>query len=89
MTGDTRGGPPTYFSWAKDGRQLINSSTFRISIGVNLTEPLHSRYTHGVYASTLTVIGRQPGTYSYTVGNRLTTPVLRSSIHIVGMQFGK
>jgi hypothetical protein len=82
LVGETSGGPPTTYTWTRNGITLINSSQYRISISVDLDRP--DRYTNARYISTLTVTGSYPGVYEYSVRNRATS-TLADSIDIEGM----
>jgi hypothetical protein len=49
---------------------------------VNGSNP--ARFRESIYVSTLTVTGRYPGVYGYTVGNRATPTTLRNTFTIEG-----
>jgi hypothetical protein len=85
LVGESSGGPPTTYTWTRNGITLINSSQFRISILVDLDRS--DRYMNACYISTLTVTGSYPGVYEYSVGNRATS-TLADSIDIRGMYVG-
>ena len=79
LAGDTDGGPPETYTWTRNGAPITNNDSFSISIGVNgVTDP--SAYDNSRYRSTLTVTGRLPGVYQYSVSNRATPNTLTSSI---------
>ena len=83
LAGDTEGGPPETYTWTRNGAPITNGGSFSISIGVNgVTDP--SAYDNSRYRSTLTVTGRLPGVYQYSVSNRATSNTLTSSINIEG-----
>ena len=83
LAGDTEGGPPEIYTWTRNGAPIINGGSFSISIGVNnVTDP--SAYDKSRYRSTLTVTGRLPGVYQYSVSNRATPNTLTSIINIEG-----
>ena len=83
LAGDTEGGPPETYIWTRNGAPITNGGSFRISIGVNgVTDP--SAYDRSRYRSTLTVTGRLPGVYQYSVSNRATPNTLTSNINIEG-----
>ena len=73
LFGDTSGGPPTTYTWTRNGQVITNSSSYSISIQLN--EDIMDEYTRfqdSHYRSTLTVTGRLPGVYQYSVTNRAT-----------------
>ena len=83
LAGDTEGGPPETYNWTRNGAPITNGGSFSISIGVNgVTDP--SAYDNSRYRSTLTVTGRLPGMYQYSVSNRATSNTLTSNINIEG-----
>ena len=82
LAGDTEGGPPETYTWTRNGALITNNDSFSISIGVNgVTDS--AAYDNSRYQSTLTVTGRLPGMYQYSVTNRATTNTLTSNINIV------
>ena len=83
LAGDTEGGPPETYTWTRNGAPITNNESFSISIGVNgVTD--QSAYDDSRYRSTLTVTGRLPGVYQYSVSNRVTSNTLTSNINIEG-----
>ena len=83
LAGDTEEGPPEAYTWTRNGAPITNGGSFSISIGVNgVTDP--SAYANSRYRSTLTVTGRLPGVYQYSVSNRATNNTLTSNITIEG-----
>ena len=81
LAGDTEGGPPETYTWTRNGASITNNGSFSISIGVNnVTDP--STYENSRYQSTLTVTGRLPGVYQYSVSNRAMPNTLTSNINI-------
>ena len=83
LAGDTEGGPPETYTWTRNGAPITNNDSFSVSIGVNgVTD--QSAYTNSRYRSTLTVTGRLPGVYQYSVSNRATSNTLTSNINIEG-----
>ena len=83
LAGDTEGGPPETYTWTRNGVSITNNDSLSISIGVNgVTDP--SAYDNSRYRSTLTVTGRLPGVYQYSVSNRATPNTLISNINIEG-----
>ena len=79
LYGDTRGGPPTTYTWTRDGQIITHGGQYNISIAVNETVYHESRYR-----STLTVTGYLLGDYRYTVTNRATTTIKTTAITIEG-----
>ena len=83
LAGDTEGGPPETYTWTRNGAPITNGGSFSISIGVNgVTDS--STYANSRYRSTLTVTGRLPGVYQYSISNRATSNTLTSNINIEG-----
>jgi hypothetical protein len=82
LVGETSGGPPTTYTWTRDGVEITDSSPFSISL--SLTSDDAMRYMDAPYESTLTVRGRYPGVYEYGVTNRATTSTITNSINIEG-----
>jgi hypothetical protein len=80
LVGETSGGPPTTYTWTRDGVEITNSSSFSISL--SLTRDDAMRYMDALYESTLTVRGRYPGVYEYGVTNRAATSTITNSITI-------
>ena len=81
LAGDTEGGPPENYTWTRNDAPITNNDSFSISIGVkNITDP--DTYTNSRYRSTLTVTGRLPGVYQYSVSNRATN-ILTSDTNII------
>jgi hypothetical protein len=91
LIGDTRGGPPTTYTWTKDGVEITNSSSVSISLSLNtvLVEPPtdenRAACLASLYRSTLTVTGVFPGVYQYSVSNRATTTPRTSSCYVEGI----
>ena len=82
LAGDTEGGPPENYTWTRNGAPITNGGSFSISIGVNgVTDP--RAYENSRYRSTLTVTGRLPGVYQYSVSNRATNNITTSIINII------
>ena len=82
LFGDTSGGPPTTYTWTRNGQVISNNASYSISIQVN--EDTTARFRESHYRSRLTVTGRLPGVYHYTVSNRATI-VRNSNITIEGI----
>ena len=83
LFGESTGGPPTTSYWTRNNVTITNNSTFSISI--SFTGPFNDDgYSAANYQSTLTVTGRQPGTYWYTVSNRRTTGVRTALVLVDG-----
>ena len=86
LVGKSTGGVPVGAWWSRNNELLSNTIShphIRISEPVlNESSPL--RYTHGLYFSTLTIIGKLLGTYEYTVTNRVTWPEKVGAIILEG-----
>ena len=67
LSGVSSGGPPTTYIWKKNRFEIRNGTTYTIEIQILdfSTRSLEA----GIYVSRLTVRGRFPGVYSYSVGN--------------------
>ena len=83
LVGDTEGSPPETYTWTRNGAPITNNDSFSISIGVNNVTDPHA-YSNSRYRSTLTVTGKLPGMYQYSVSNRATPNTLTSNINIEG-----
>ena len=77
LVGDTSGGPPTSYTWTRYGVEVTDGGPFSISLSLNESNP--RRFMDSLYVSTLTVTGRYPGVYGYSVTNRAST-----ALHIFG-----
>ena len=64
LLGATSGGPPTTYTWTRNGQVITNSASYSISIQV---ERSNAGFQNIRYRSTLTVTGRLPGVYQYSV----------------------
>jgi hypothetical protein len=91
LVGETSGGPPTTYTWTRDGVEITNSSSDSISLSLN-TVPMEPdtpenriAYLGSLYRSTLTVTGIFPGVYQYSASNRATATPSTESFNIEGM----
>ena len=82
LIGETRGGPPTLYTWTRNAVQITSNSSFSISISVKSSAV--ERFRESVYVSTLVVRGNLPGVYQYSVTNRATTNSRDGSFSIEG-----
>ena len=82
LLGTTSGGPPTTYTWTRNGQVITNSASYSISIEVD-----HSPdgFQNSRYRSTLTVTGRLPGVYQYSVTNRVTSGMVNDTFTIESM----
>ena len=86
LLGATSGGPPTTYTWTRNGQVITNSASYSISIQVERTI---AGFQDSRYRSTLTVTGRLPGVYQYSVTNRATsgmvtdTLTIKSKTHVI------
>ena len=87
LFGDTSGGPPTTYTWTRNGQVITNNATFSISIQVNEGIALPTRFEESHYRSTLTVTGRLPGVYQYSVTNRATPGMVTGTFIIDGNDY--
>ena len=83
LVGETGGGPPTTYNWARNGVNITEGGPFSISLSLNESCP--RRFVDSLYVSKLTVTGRYPGVYGYSVTNRATQTIVRSVFAIEGM----
>ena len=81
LFGDTNGGPPTTYTWTRDGQVITNNASYSISIQVRSDS---TAFQESLYRSTLTVTGRLPGVYLYTVTNRATPSMMADQMNIEG-----
>ena len=87
VVGDTEGGPPETYTWTRNGANITDGDPFSISIGVNgVTDP--RAYYNSRYRSTLTVTGRLPGVYQYSVSNRATNNTLTANVSLHYSEYG-
>ena len=71
VVGETSGGPPTSYTWTRNGVEITDGGPFNISLSLKESSP--RRFRDSLYVSTLTVTDRYPGVYGYNVTNRATT----------------
>lgn len=88
---DTSGGPPSTYTWTRDGAEITDGGPFSISIAVNTVvtrltpdERTRDAYQQARYRSTLAVNGIHPGVYRYSVTNRATPNMVADTINIEG-----
>ena len=79
LAGATLGGRPSFYVWTKDGASIRNSTYF--SIGQDYSR---TRYLI-IYVSMLTVKGRFPGVYAYTVRNERESGYITANINLTSM----
>ena len=84
LFGNTSGGPPTTYTWTRNGQVITNNATYSISLQVDIS---HTRFQNSHYRSTLTVTGRLPGVYQYSVTNRATSGMVTDQITIEGPNY--
>ena len=75
----TSGGPPTTYTWTRNGLVITNSASYSISIQV---ERSNAGFQNSRYRSTLTVTGRLPGVYQYSVTNRAASGMVTGTFTI-------
>ena len=81
LVGNTIGGPPTTYSWRRNGQEITNNGSYNISLMLDDSQPLHQVH----YTSTLNVTGYLPGVYEYSVINRAMTSPLIGNFSVEGM----
>ena len=79
LLGATSGGTPTTYTWTRNGQVITNSVSYSISIQV---ERSTAGFQNSRYRSTLTVTGRLPGVYQYSVTNRATSGMVTGTFTI-------
>ena len=79
LCGATIGGPPTTYTWTRNGQVITNNASYSISIQV---ERSPAGFQNSRYRSTLTVTGRLPGVYQYSVTNRATSGMVTDTFTI-------
>ena len=82
LFGNTSGGPPTTYIWTRNGQVITNDASYTIAIQVN--RGAGARFAHSLYRSILTVTGRLPGVYQYSVTNRATSGMVTDQFMIEG-----
>ena len=79
VLGATSGGPPTTYTWTRNGQVITNSASYSISIQLDRSP---DGFQNSRYRSTLTVTGRLPGVYQYSVTNRATSSMVTGTFTI-------
>ena len=83
LLGATSGGPPTTYTWTRNGQVITNNASYSISIEAQEDEGTSgSTYQNSRYRNTLTVTGRLPGVYQYSVANRATSGMVTDTFTI-------
>ena len=82
LRGVSSGGPPTTYTWTRNGAVITDGGPYSISIAVDG----HSDtiYREGRYRSTLIVSGNLPGLYQYSATNRATITIMTGNHTIEG-----
>ena len=89
LTGRTRGGPPTTYTWTRNGvettrnSEVVGNGPYTISMRLISGARQADRLNPG-YISTLIVTGDLPGVYEYTVSNRAMTSSVTQRFSIQG-----
>ena len=83
LFGNTSGGPPTTYIWTRNGQVITTNASYKVTLLVNQGAGAH--FVHSLYRSTLTVTGRLPGVYQYSVTNRATSGMVTDQINIEGI----
>ena len=82
LFGDTRGGPPTTYTWTRNGQVISNNASYNISIQVN--EDITARLRESHYCSRLTVtVDYLECTSSYSFTNRAMSTMRTSNFSIL------
>ena len=80
LVSDTSGGPPTTYTWTRNGQVITNNASYSISIQV--IQESSDVFQESHYRSTLTVTGVLPGVYQYSVTNRATSGMVTNQMTI-------
>ena len=80
LVGDTSGGPPTTYTWTRNGQVITNNASYSISLQENLDN--ENVFRESLYRSRLTVTGRLSGVYQYSVTNRATSGMVTDQMTI-------
>ena len=75
-------GPPTTYTWTRNGEVITDGGPYSISIAVDGDS--ETVYQLSRYRSRLTVSGNLPGLYQYSATNRATTTTRTGSHTIEG-----
>ena len=79
LIGATSGGPPTTYTWTRNGQVITDNASYSISIQVERSQV---GFRNSRYRSTLTVTGRLPGVYQYSVTNKATSSMVNDTFTI-------
>ena len=79
LIANTSGGPPEDYTWTRDGVE-ISGENYSIALSNNS----QVIYQESLYYSNLTIRGRLPGVYEYSVTNRATPAIQNQSYTIEG-----
>ena len=83
--GATSGGPPTTYTWTRNGQAVPNNALYSISIEAQEDGgQAGSAFQNSRYRSTLTATGRLSGVYQYSVTNRATSGMVTDTFTIEG-----
>ena len=83
LVSDTSGGPPTTYTWTRNGQDITSNASYSISLQV---EQSFAGFQNSRYRNTLTVTGRLPGVYQYSVTNTATSGMVTRQITIEGIR---
>ena len=73
------------YSWTRNGQGISNNASYSTSIEAQEDGgPAGSAFQNSHYLSTLTVTGRLPGVYQYSVTNRATSGMVTRTFTIEG-----
>ena len=92
LIGDTTGGPTVTRNWTRNGEEISDGGSYRLSLevpGVDRIDVYISSFNDTIfrqshYRSTLTVTGNLPGVYVYSVINRAMSAPRTASFTIEG-----
>ena len=86
LVGESRGGPPTFSYWTRNGIRITPNDSFLISLSF---QSIGTRSIHSVYLSTLVVNGTFPGVYQFSATNRIMSNWSSNSIAIQGEYYSR
>ena len=92
LIGYTTGGPPVTRNWTRNGEEISDGGSYRLSLevpGVNRIDVFEDEFDDQIlrqsrYRSTLTVTSNLPGVYVYSVINRAMSAPRAASFTIEG-----
>ena len=78
LVADTSGGPPETYTWTRDGVEIWENQSIALQRSIRV-------FQDSLYRSTLSMRGRLPGVYRFTVNNRATSMARSRDFTIEGI----